>query len=210
MPFNAIVFPSDAHKTPEKNAKQTRKCALHFMYMRLSSNVMSYNNRTGESKRESIKAMTDGIKPKKENMIVLLLYRCITSYCFGRITKWLRPKRSGTNIESDDFLERIFIILMEVRLLLILLMLGSFNFVFAQCYNAWWKCIPCYFKLQASCEKTKFCHLILRNRYKVCKMTFFFVARTYNRNCRSTQSRNLHPTMRHCSCYHPLLHQFAA
>lgn len=129
MPFNAIVFPSDAHKTPEKNAKQTRKCALHFMYMRLSSNVMSYNNRTGEGKRESIKALTDGGKPKKgkyDRSIIVSLYYIILLW-----SKWLRPKRSRTNIESDDFLERNFIILMEVRLPFNLLnAIGSFNLVF--------------------------------------------------------------------------------
>lgn len=171
MPFNAIVFPSDAHKTPEKNAKQTRKCALHFMYMRLSSNVMSYNNRTVEGKRESIKAMTDGGKPENENMIVLLLYRCITSYCFGR--SGFVPRDHEQISSPMTFSNKFSLFWWKYGSLLICLMLSiastlfslrkGFNafrkhFLFYSKFLCYFKMLHHfkflgYFKFQASCHK---------------------------------------------------------
>lgn len=147
MPFNAIVFPSDAHKTPKKNAKQTRKCALHFMYMRLSSNVMSYNNRRKQARKHEGDDWRWKVEKRKyDRSIIVSLHYIILLW-----SKWLRPKRSRANIESDDFLERIFIILMEVRLLfLIYLMLLEALTLFPMWkgFDAW-KYLLCYFKLQA-------------------------------------------------------------
>jgi len=72
MPFNAIVFPSDAHKT--STTKQTRKCALGVLCvdMRLSSNVTSCNL-VGGTAGWLLSEKARQKKEKREGSLVIVL-----------------------------------------------------------------------------------------------------------------------------------------